>query len=684
MMRKIISKNRYTKLVICLGLCFNVWIGYTQDITKIQTLKTLKKVIRNSEKAEKLKLLDSLTNLVKYQPEFKYDSIVKATIEHAIAIDSFNLAGWHTASFIYHQNSILEKPNEGLKLFTNFEPYLDKLTDERSIGRVYLNVADSYYFLGEIEKSISVYNIAKEHALASQNNSLIAFVHLYTSYAQDKLGLFADASQNIKEAAKRFQIAKDTFNIVSTKNLLANLYSRNSFFIEAAKERKEAVFLAKKTNDYRHLVTLYNNASIDYRKQNKHNLRLKNLEAALLENKKIDDINTQYRLLCSLTVAYLDLGNNTKATMCFNEAQELKVNDDYYSKETSYLNAKKHLLYSNGDYQKALEAGKTHLKIYQKQKKFEETVWAHQFLNKTYLELGEKEKAYEHLAVSTALKDSIVSAQNIKSLVYYQTLYETEKRDLQIEKQQTDIALLDEKNKIKNQWMLIGGLILLSIFGFISLIRSRNFAIRKQRLQADFSKNLVKAQEDEKAKIALDLHDSVGQKLMYLTREVKSKDDRELQELASQTLESLRVISRTLHPSTIEKLGFTAALEELLEEVKTHTDIIFSIKTDNVDQEINSQQALYLYRIVQELLSNVIKHSGAENAFFTVTKTAKVILIELEDDGIGFEVERVLKKGKSLGMQSIYERCSIINATCKIESHENKGTKTTIKLNPFN
>ncbi|AXT20860.1 hypothetical protein D7030_11135 [Flavobacteriaceae bacterium AU392] len=682
-MTKTILKNRYIKLVICLGLCFCIWNGYTQD-AKPKRLKTLKKAIENSEKAEKLKLLDSLTNLVKYKPELKYDSIVKATIEHAIAVDSFNLAGWHTASFIYHQNSILEKPQEGLKLFTDFQPYLDKLTDERSIGRVYLNVADSHYFLGEIEKSISVYNIAKKHALASQNISLIGFVNLYRGYAEEKLGLFADASQSLKEAAKRFQEVKDTFNIVSAKNTLANLYSRNSFFTEAAQERKEAVFLSEETEDYPHLVSLYSNASIDYRKQKKHQLRLESIEAALLENSKIKDISTRYVLLCDLAVTHIDLGNRAKAEMYFNEAEALNVSDDYFLKEISYLNAKKQLLYSKGAYQKALEAGKAHLKIFQKQKRFEETVWAHQFLNKTYLKLDKKEKAYEHLVASTTLKDSIVNAQNIKSLAYYQTLYETEKRDLQIEKQQTDIALLNEKNKIKNQWILIGGLVLFSVFGFVFLLRSRNFAVRKQRLQADFSKNLVKAQEDEKAKIALDLHDSVGQKLMYLTREVKSKDDQELQELASQTLESLRAISRTLHPSTIEKLGFTTALEELLEEVKTHTDIIFSIKTENVDQEVNSQQALYLYRTIQELLSNVVKHSRAKNAFFTVSKTATEIRVELEDNGVGFEVETVLKKGKSLGMQSIYERCSIINATCKIESHKNKGTKTIIRLTPLN
>jgi len=676
--------NRHIKLVIYFGLCFYIQNGYSQDVNKLQALKTLKEVIKSSENVEKLQLLDSLTNLVKYRSELKYDSIVKATIEHAIALDSFNLAGWHTASFIYHQNSILEKPQEGLQLFTDFQPYLDKLTDERSIGRIYLNAADSYYFLGKIEESISVYNIAKEHALASQNNSLIGFVHLYTGYAEDKLGLFADASQSLNEAGRRFQEAKDTFNIVSAKNTLANLYSRNSFFDEAAQERKEAIFLAKRINDYPHLVSLYSNASVDYRKQKKHKLRLETIEDALVENAKLNDISTRYVLLCNLAMTHIDLGDEAKATMYFNEAIDLDVDDDFYLKKISYLNVKKELSFSKGDYQEALNAGKAHLKIYQKRKLFEETVWAHEFLNKTYLQLDQKDNAYTHLAAYTALKDSIVNAQNIKSFAYYQTIYETEKRDLQIDNQKIDIALLDEKNKIKNQWMLIGGLVLLSIFGFIFLIRSRNFAMRRQFLKSDFSRNLLKAQEEEKAKIALDLHDSVGQKLMYLTREVKNKGDKDLQDLAANTLESLRVISRTLHPSTIEKLGFTTALEELLEEVQTHTDILFSTQIENIDIEIEGQNALYLYRIIQELLSNVIKHSGAKNTALSVTKTAEIICVVVEDNGVGFDAEVALKKGKSLGLQSINERCNFINATCNIESRKDKGTKTTIKLEPLN
>ncbi len=215
--------------------------------------------------------------------------------------------------------------------------------------------------------------------------------------------------------------------------------------------------LAKKIESYDHLTSFYYNAATDARKQRDNESRIKNLKLALVAVEKSRNPNyfSGY-MLAAAVIAYAE-----------NYLNQINLNLDKNTKGRNrepYVDALKYLAFAKKEYSRALDYGKEHLEIVNGGNHYEEIKESEEFLAKVYDALGNKEMAYIHFKKYTSIKDSVFNVQRIRALSYYQTLYETEKRDLKIEAQEGDIALLDARNKVKNQWMLFGGLGLLSIF----------------------------------------------------------------------------------------------------------------------------------------------------------------------------------------------------------------------------
>src|SRR5690606_34584825 len=343
-----------------------------------------------------------------------------------------------------------------------------------------------------------------------------------------------------------------------------------------------------------------------------------------------------------------------------------------------YLDALMHLAFAKKNYPLALKYGKEYLKLKSGGTSFNNVQYAELFMSNVYEAMGDIDQAYIHFKNYSEIRDSIGRIKKIKTLSYYQTLYETNKRDLKIKEQESNIALLDAKNELYNQLLLFGGVGLLTIFGFILLIRSRNAERRRQKMQTAFSQNLITAQEEEKMRIARELHDSVGQKIMLLTKQTKKYDKPDMQSLAVNTLDELRSISRGLHPATLDKLGTTAAILAMVNEVDANTDIFFTNEIENIDQYLSKEASLHLYRILQELLNNMVKHANAKVASVNIEIKKNHIEIIVKDNGKGFEYSDKLNSETSLGMRTLMERASILNSSLDINSRPDSGTTVTL------
>lgn len=663
--------------------CFFLFLSFAVNAQQADvetSISDLELKIKQSQKGERLRWMDSLTKVVRNNPELKYDSIVRQTIKFAIAIDSLNLAANQVVDLIGFHNNFLGKPKEGLILFDN---YFEKLKDGSSfktIGRMYLNAADSYYYTANIDKSFEYYTITKDYALKAKDQQLYGWATMYTGYNQSDIGKFAEASISLKEASQIFTKLKDTTNILAAKNALGILYSRNAFYEEAEKERNESILLIGKTKRYRALTNLYYNAAEDNKRTGDIAKQLVNIKASFLANNKTKNAAlTNPKILAQLVAAYAINDSIGMAEKYFKDLNALYIKNKGTELKEQVVKAKRVLTFAKGDYKNALKYGKEFLALKKQGKDYEEIMMAEKFMSKVYKTLGETTNSNRHLVKYYATKDSVSNIQKLKSLAYYQTLYETEKRDLKIENQNASIGLLNLQNKNKTQLLIFGSLALLLLFGAIIVYRSFLTAKKKEQAQQEFSQELIKTQEQERIRVSKDLHDSVGQQLTFIKKKAQNLNQAELSGLTNTALEEVRSISRDLYPATLKQLGLTASIEQLLFDLDGETDMFFSVELDDINNDFNETETLNFYRFIQESVNNVLKHSLAKTLIVNIIKSKQDIEVLIKDNGRGFQASNAIQQN-SLGLKTMAQRIRMLKGSLSIKSKEEVGTTILVKI----
>ena len=206
---------------------------------------------------------------------------------------------------------------------------------------------------------------------------------------------------------------------------------------------------------------------------------------------------------------------------------------------------------------------------------------------------------------------------------------------------------------------------------------------------------VTRAQEEERKRIARELHDDTSQALVVLSRQLDdlasstkglSKDKRDLLEnLRQQTnniMEGVRRLSQDLRPPTLDRLGLLPALEWLASNMSTNSGIAIDVSVHGAGRRLSADMELMLFRIAQEALSNVWRHSQATSAEVMVEFDEKKTRITIKDNGNGFDPPMLAgdlaRKGK-LGLAGMQERARLLGGSAKVESEPGKGTTVTIE-----
>jgi len=241
---------------------------------------------------------------------------------------------------------------------------------------------------------------------------------------------------------------------------------------------------------------------------------------------------------------------------------------------------------------------------------------------------------------------------------------------------------------------------LIALEGFITDITAKRQAElehgkavqREQQARADYTIQLIASQEAERMRIARELHDGLGQNLLIIKNRAqlemtKSKlpdaareEFQSISNLASQAIAEVRQISRDLHPHQIELLGLTRALRALIDNADESSAIAIAGKLDSVDDVFQREAATNIYRIVQEKLSNILKHSHAKNARVTLERDVHEMQLRIEDDGRGFKTGKDGDGGKGLGLKNIAERVRMLGGKMNLDSQPGKGTRIEITI----
>ncbi|MBO6605637.1 MAG: sensor histidine kinase [Psychroserpens sp.] len=216
--------------------------------------------------------------------------------------------------------------------------------------------------------------------------------------------------------------------------------------------------------------------------------------------------------------------------------------------------------------------------------------------------------------------------------------------------------------------------------------------IEKVNIKLDHQKqilqNTINVQEDERNRIAQDLHDAISSKLnvVTLTTNVLIDDD-EIQpkhrdslnhilDITTKTLESSRKIAHELMPPVLYKFGLKVALEELFDEFTSNSELQINHEIDTID--LSQNDALHIFRIVQELINNALVHGKADELEIVLNKLPEVgFSLLFKDNGVGFNVNAKSKKS-GIGLQNIKSRVAILNGQLVVESSKQLGSKFKI------
>ncbi|WP_369995194.1 tetratricopeptide repeat protein [Winogradskyella sp.] len=524
------------------------------------------------------------------------------------------------------------------------------------------------------------------------NNQDKHFVYLKLSEVYKELGLlkeYIELTPELYEVARHLKLRSSHAH--EEYNHIALAYYKMKDYKRARKYFAKSISFLKSENRPFAESSVSNNMGLAFAKENEKDsarlyferaLNILKYSSAKKEGFGNESYKNHFQNIIEANIAYLDVSNGEYKEAIKAIEKELisaQVEREYGTQLQAY-NKLANIYYLKQEYNKSLE----YLKKAESENlgRFDNNVKLDNLNTKAkvLLALGKQNESELVFKRKKELQDSIASVETKKTAKVASIFYEVQKKDLEIKNQQASIALLDSKNKAKQQLLFIVVFGLLLLFGSIILIRSRNNAKRNQKLQESFSQGLINAQEKERNRLAIDLHDGVGQQLMMLLRKSRNKNNQEIENLAASTLSNLRAISRNLHPATIKQLGFTVAARELVNKVDEDIDTLLTADIQNIDDVLDSNKKLHLYRILQELLNNLVKHSNAKSAEISIFKTQEHIKFEYKDNGIGFDLNEKYKSSNSLGINSIKERCKILNASLLIKSRISHGTEILITM----
>lgn len=227
----------------------------------------------------------------------------------------------------------------------------------------------------------------------------------------------------------------------------------------------------------------------------------------------------------------------------------------------------------------------------------------------------------------------------------------------------------------------------------INFLREEKMAVQSQLLKTEraahaarenFSNQLIQAQDDERKRLASELHDGVGQNLSFLSnalKQLEKKLDKEVLKNASQitheAVNEIRYISHQLHPHILDQLGLVVAIESIAERIEEQSQVRCDVNADIEADDLNAATQLHIYRIVQESLNNAIKHSHAKHIEVSLKQQAQHIILSIADDGSGLTQT---SSTTGLGLENIKQRVTLSKGSLQFKNNMPHGTIVFITL----
>lgn len=597
--------------------------------------------------------------------------------------------------------TLSSKPDSALYYIKKATHQSKEIDHSFLLSRCYYNLGYYYYLQKDPERSKYYTDLSFPFAAKSKNNKILALNY-------NQLGLIYRDKSNYNKALENFlkslRIAENSNlsrNMSVALHNLGYLYELQTDTVKALDYYNKSQEIAFKNDLKFELLASYNNLAILQSKMDKEQ-SIENYKKAYAIAVELNDKYQQFNILINLSDIYSVYKNKTKIGYSFQYLEKAKkiayeLSDEtlmfyvYFNLGGCYKNTKKYNL--------AIENYKKAEQLYKKGISDEQKLNLLNAYELAYRESGDFRQAYRYSEEYNSLKDSIFSIEKNKAFTEIQTKYEVEKKNLKIDLLSKE-KLIEQNKKRLMLYISVGLIIILfSVYLFFrQRIKTQNLLSEKEHLiyeqeterlkqeqELKWVKGVVEGQDQERNRVAKEIHDGIGGalagiklELSQYNSELKSKKIDGIVNQMSAAFTNLRLISHNLSINYLKDKNLENLLLELKHEYENRGEfkveiLVYPKESLNQLKETIKHQ---IYRVIQELLNNVSKHAQANAIFLNFTKHDDFLNIIVEDDGCGFD--NTTKNG--IGLNNIVERLSAIESIFNIESSVGKGTTITIDI----
>jgi two-component system, NarL family, sensor kinase len=511
-------------------------------------------------------------------------------------------------------------------------------------------IGSACYFKGDYEKAATMYYTALGVFERYNKRKEVALVLNDIAKLYRKSRDLTRAASAYEQALLVFTALKDSSGMQMIYNESGVVYEYQGNYEEALRRYNASLNMAIMLNDEAGKSWCFNFIAGVYLLQNKYELAEDyNLRALGIRQKLQDTF--------AISLSYSDLGNLYSSWGKYDRAEYYFDQSNFIADKMSY----KELISNN--YQSMSQLAST---------------------------MGRYKEAFDYFKWHTQLKDSIFNAQKTRQIEEISTIYETTRREKQIQEQRNTIR--------KRNQLLFGAIGIFLISVLITFLLYNRYKWKQQaKLQSEIlhqqemaAKAIIEAEEKERSRIAKDLHDGVGQmmsaarmNLSSFSNSVQLKEDEQKHSLnniitlVDESCKEVRAVSHSMMPQVLLKKGLPEAIEELAGKI--NTDVLrINFHAEGFEQRPDGNIETILYRVIQECMNNTLKHAEAKHMDISLIKETGNISIPIEDDGKGFLFHETSDEG--IGLKNIRNRIRFLKGEVDFDTAPGKGTSVVIHV----
>jgi two-component system NarL family sensor kinase len=545
---------------------------------------------------------------------------------------------------------------------------------------------------GDYDSAIFYFNIGLSTAKALKSQKLINTILGNIGVNYSLKGAYAQALKYQLVSLSYYELANDTEDVRRMNIGIGNTYYHMQQYKRALAyfNKVYPVLRDAKSNM---AASLFNSMAVTYTDMGEYGKVLNLQKKALEIHRECGDSQGVANTLNNMGKSAVSLGDNNAAVRYFNDAliiaKAIGNNSimDVELQNIAYLDAKAgNTAAAIRQYKVSLTAAKANGDLRLQKAALESLI-------DIYDSTHNYNAANRYMTEYQQLSDTSRGINYVREIADAETKYETQKamrdRDrLSYENQQQTIARIQavrERNRV------IG--FSTGMIALLSIVFALAWRIRTIRAKAEeekgFTRAIFEGEQNERIRIARDLHDSIGQMLSVVLMRLSTltgSNQAELKEsagtcaqLVNKTLEEVRTISHNLIPEDLH-FGIVRGLENLCQKISSgEVGVRLAISDDVRARKFGVPFSLSLYRIVQEVLGNMIRHSGASEINVSMSESSTLVILQITDNGKGFDTNTI-GESKGIGWKNIFARVSLLNGSVDVQSARISGTRIEITI----